>query len=143
MTTQPFDWSEYHRLAQELVKQTGESSLRTAVSRAYYYVFHLARQRLVDNRFIILEKQDSHKQVWEKFNSSTDFRCRKLAEAAKRLKEKRERADYESHYPQIEKDAPAMVTLAAEFATELARLDPNLPRNTGQTHLKLDTESFE
>jgi len=131
MATQPFDWSEYHSLAQELVKQSGESYLRTAVSRAYYYVFHLARQRLIDNRFIILEKQDSHKQVWEKFIASPDHRCRKLAETGKRLKEKRETADYEPHFPKIEKDAQAMVALAAQFASELSHLDANLPRNTG------------
>jgi hypothetical protein len=131
MATQPFDWSEYHRLAQELVNQSGESYLRTGVSRAYYYVFHLARQRLIDNRFPILEKQDSHKQVWEKFNASPDHRCRKLAETAKRLKEKREVADYEPHYPQIIKDAPAMVALAAQFAIDLSHLEANLPRNTG------------
>jgi hypothetical protein len=74
---------------------------------------------------------DAHKQVWEKFGGSPDFRCRKLAETAKRLKEKRETADYEHFYPQIAKDAPAVVALAAQFATDLANLDPALPRNTG------------
>src|SRR6266566_5704152 len=120
MAEQPFDWSEYHRLARELLTHTGESYLRTAVSRAYYYVFHLARQRLVENQFVILEKLDSHKQVWEKDNGSPDFNCRKLAEIAKRLKEKREAADYETHFAQIQKDAPDLVALASNFATRLA-----------------------
>jgi len=130
MATQPFKWSEYQRVASELSTHADECYLRTSISRAYYYVFHLGRQRVLDNRFILL-RSDAHKQVWEKFSASPDFRCRKLAETAKRLKEKRERADYEPFFPLIIKDAPAMVTLAAQFATDLAALDSALPRNTG------------
>jgi hypothetical protein len=130
MATQPFNWSEYHRVARELSTHADECYLRTSISRAYYYVFHLGRKRVEDNRFILF-KSDAHKQVWEKFSNSPDPRCRKLAETAKRLKEKRESADYEQFYPQIAKDAPAVVALAAQFATDLTSLDPALPRNTG------------
>ena len=130
MTLQPFNWSEYHRVARELSARLDECYLRTSISRAYYYVFHLGRKRVEDNRFP-LSKSDVHRQVWEKFGNSPDHRCRKLAETAKRLKEKRENADYEPFYPHVAKDAPAMVTLAAQFATDLANLDPALPRNTG------------
>jgi len=130
MATEPFDWTEYHRVARELSTHTDECYLRTSISRAYYSVFHLGRNRIVDNRFTLL-RSDVHKQVWEKFSESPDHRCRKLAETAKRLKEKRERADYESYYLHIAKDAPAVVTLAAQFATDLITLDPALPRNSG------------
>lgn len=124
MDTQPFDWSEYQKLAQELVSQSGESYLRTAISRAYYYVYHLARERLIKNHF---EKSYTHREVWNSFNGSNDLRCRKLFEIAKRLKEKRESADYKSSYPHIEKDAPAMVAFAAQFAIDLSQLDSDLP----------------
>jgi hypothetical protein len=130
MAIQPFNWSEYYRVAQELSNHTAECYLRTSISRAYYYVFHLGRKRVEENRFQLL-RSDAHKQVWEKFSDSPDHRCRKLAEAAKRLKQKREAADYEQFYPQIAKDAPALAALAAQFATDLASLDPALPRNTG------------
>jgi uncharacterized protein (UPF0332 family) len=132
METTPFNWSEYHSLARELVtRSSNESCLRTAVSRAYYYVFHLARQRLLDNQFLFLEKQDSHKQVWEKYTGSPDYDCRKLAEIAKRLKEKREAADYEVYFPQLAKDAPVLVASAEDFASRLNKLDKRLPTNTG------------
>lgn len=130
MATQPFDWAQYHKVAGELSTHAEEAYLRTSISRAYYYIFHLGRKRVLDNGFI-LNRGDAHKQVWEKFSDSPDHRCRKLAEDAKRLKEKRERADYESHYPRIDIDAPIVVTLAAQFATGLAILDVALPRNTG------------
>jgi hypothetical protein len=94
-------------------------------------VFHLGRKRVVDNRFVIIKSDAQHKQIWEKFGASPDPQCRKLAETAKRLKEKRERADYEPFYPRVASDAPAMVALAAQFAADLARLNIALPRNTG------------
>ena len=130
MATQPFDWAQYYKVAGELSTHAEEAYLRTSISRAYYYIFHLGRKRVWDNGFA-LNRGDAHKQVWGKFSDSPDHRCRKLAEDAKRLKEKRERADYEPHYPRIDKDAPIVVTLAAQFATGLTNLDAALPRNTG------------
>jgi hypothetical protein len=130
MATQPFNWSEYYRVASELSTHADECYLRTSISRAYYYVFHLGRKRVEDNGFTLL-RADKHKQVWDKFNEFPDHRCRKLAETAKRLKEKRESADYDHYYPRIANDAPAVLALAAQFATDLANLDPALPRNTG------------
>jgi hypothetical protein len=130
MATQPFDWAQYHKVATELSTDDEECYLRTSISRAYYYVFHLGRKRVNDNGFTLF-RGDAHKQVWEKFGNSPDARCRKLAEDGKRLKEKREQADYEMYYPRIDKDAPVVVGLAAQFAADLAKLDASLPRNTG------------
>lgn len=130
MTTQQFDWSEYRRVASELSTHADECYLRTSISRAYYYIFHLGRKRIEDNGFSLFTS-DAHKQIWEKFNGSPDHRCRKLAETAKRLKQKRENADYEPFYPHIAKDAPAVLEWAVQFAADLAQLDPALPRNTG------------
>ena len=130
MATQPFDWAQYQKVAGELSTHAEECYLRTSISRAYYYVFHLGRKRVRDNGFT-LNRGDAHKQVWEKFGDSPDPRCRKLAEDAKRLKEKRELADYEPFYPRIEKDAPVVVGLASQFASDLTKLDAALPRNIG------------
>ena len=133
MSAQPFNWSAYQSLATELAKQTEEAALRSAVSRAYYYAYHIARARLMDNGFALLPGQDSHKQVWEKFSSSADFGCRKLAEKAKRLKDKRQTADYDPYFARIEQDGPALVDLATQISTDLANIHPDLPRNLGVT----------
>ncbi len=130
MATQSFNWSEYQRVAHELSTHADECYLRTSISRAYYYIYHLGRKRIEDNGFPLL-RADAHKQIWEKFSNSPDYRCHKLAETAKRLKEKRELADYVPFYPRIAADAPFVVSLAEQFATDLAKLDPALPRNTG------------
>jgi uncharacterized protein (UPF0332 family) len=131
MATQPFDWTDFQRLAKELATRPEESCLRTAVGRAYYYAFHLARKRVIENGFPITPREDSHKQVWEKYSSSPDFECKKLAEIAMRLKGKRQTADYEQFYPRISDDAPQVVSAAEDFATRLARLPQRLPANTG------------
>ena len=44
MAAQPFDWIGYFTLADELSRRADEASLRSAMSRAYYYVYQLALQ---------------------------------------------------------------------------------------------------
>ncbi len=131
MATQSFDWSHYQTLAEELLSQPKESNLRSAISRAYYFVYHLARQRIEDNGFFFIERQDTHRQVWEKFSGSADASCRSLGSVGQMLKQKREAADYESIFPRVHEDAPALVAIAASFAIKLAQLDKRLPTNTG------------
>jgi uncharacterized protein (UPF0332 family) len=131
MAGRSFDWHQYYNLADELSKRPEESCLRTAIGRAYYYAFHLARKRIIDNRFFISPGADSHKQVWEKFEGSADHRRRSLGVLAKFLKEKRQRADYEPIYSRIEDDVPIVLERAKTFANDLAQLDYDLPRNTG------------
>ena len=118
-------------VAEDLAKRSEEPYLRTAIGRVSYYVFHLARQRLVVNSFYFSSGADSHKQVWEKFSGSPDNRCKLLAATANFLKERRIKADYEALYARIEEDIPLVIEKAKNFAEKLAQLNPELPRNTG------------
>jgi hypothetical protein len=127
----PFDWPDFLTLADELAKRTEESCLRTAISRAYYYAYHLGRQRIIDNEFQIVPGGDSHKQVWEKFEGSPDWECKKLALLAGLLKDKRQRADYDKVFPRIVDEFPTVLDMARKFATDLGRLNSRLPVNRG------------
>ena len=127
MAPLPFDWSQYFRLADELARRPEESALRSALSRAYYYVYHLALQRAQANGFIIVSGEATHKQMWRNFNGSPEPDCRKLAEIAGRLKEKRERADYDDNYKRLADEIPEMLADAQDFAVRLQRLDPRHP----------------
>lgn len=118
-------------LATELSTRQEESCLRTAISRSYYYAYHLARERILRNGFTIVRGGDTHRQVWEKFDASPDGNCKKLYSLALMLKDKRQQADYEALFPRIKDEFPAVLSLAQRFAEGLARLDPRLPRNTG------------
>jgi hypothetical protein len=128
----PFEWPEYLTLAEELSKRTEESCIRTAISRTYYYVYHLARQRLIDNQFVIVRGGDTHKQVWEKFQGDADHRCRKLNDLGKILHDKRKHADYDNPYSgRIEAEFPTLLEMAKRFAADLANLEARLPVNRG------------
>ena len=126
-----FDWPDYLKLADELSKRTEEACLRTAISRSYYYIYHLAKQRLDENQFIIVRGEGTHRQIWEKFEVEADFRCKKLYDLAKILLDKRKRADYEVPYAKIESEFPIILELARKFAKDLADLDKRLPKNRG------------
>ncbi|MEG3894555.1 MULTISPECIES: HEPN domain-containing protein [unclassified Microcoleus] len=103
-----FDWSEYLNLAQELAATNNDSSanreakLRSAISRAYYSTFCLARNYLRDiekdprlsrkNRDI-----NEHQYVAEEFiyHPTKMKHMVKIGENLSRLRELRNKADYE------------------------------------------------
>jgi uncharacterized protein (UPF0332 family) len=129
MAAQPFNWSGYFQLAEELAKSNNEASLRSALSRAYYYVYHLALDRAKANGFTIVPGEGFHKQLWRNYGGSPEPACQKLAIIADRLKEKRERADYHQTYNRIADDIPDMLEDAREFAVQLQRLNSRFPNS--------------
>ena len=123
----PFDWSTYLTLAEELAKRTDEASLRSAVSRTYYSVYHLALARAVANNFTTLSGEGKHAQLWRLFTTSPEPDCMKLGQIAERLKEKRVRADYEPHFARIEEEVPELLNDARDFAVRLQKLNSRYP----------------
>jgi len=92
--------------------RSSTSSLSASIladSRAYYYIYHLALVRAVDNGFQVIAGEASHKQLWRNYSGSPEPNCRKLAEIAMRLKEKRERADYDKFYPSIDDELNLLI----------------------------------
>lgn len=126
----PFDWTDFLRLADDLATRSDEASLRSALSRAYYYVFHLARKRVLRNGFVFRRDEGSHVQVWRNFSSSPDLECVKLAQIAERLKENRRRADYDNLFPRIDDYIAVALEDARDFAVRLLKIDPSLPSPT-------------
>jgi uncharacterized protein (UPF0332 family) len=128
MAAQPFDWLGYYTLANELgARENDEASLRSAMSRAYYYVYHLALERAHANGFTTTAGEAMHKQLWRNYSDSPEPNCRKLAEIAKRMKDKRERADYNATYPRLNDEIAGMLTDAQTFAERLRVLQARFP----------------
>jgi uncharacterized protein (UPF0332 family) len=123
----PFEWSDFLTLAEDLANRGDEASLRSALSRAYYYVYHLALNRAERNQFKAQSGEGTHTQLWRLYRLNPDPDCKKLAEIAARIKEKRERADYNSSYARIDEDVPGMLADARDFAIRLARLPVRHP----------------
>lgn len=123
----PFDWSGFLRLAEELGKRADEASLRSALSCVYYYVYHLALSRAEANQFKPLPGEGTHTQLWRVFSTNPEPDCRKLAAIALRLKEERERADYNPLYARVHEEIPHVPADAHDFATRLIKLPARHP----------------
>lgn len=122
-----FDWSTYLTLAEELGAREDEASLRSAISRAYYFVYHLALQRAEANDFKASPGEPSHRQLWRLFDESPETACKKLGVIATRLKQKRERADYEPVFVRIEEEKSAVLQDARDFLSLLTSLPARHP----------------
>ena len=127
MATKSFGWEEFLKLADELGNGSDEASQRTALSRAYYFVYHLARQRAEGNGFKAVKGEATHTQLWRTFSESPDTDCRKLGEIAARLNENRRKADYEDVFPRLADYLDGAVADARAFSAKLFQLAPRLP----------------
>jgi uncharacterized protein (UPF0332 family) len=122
-----FDWSDYYKLAVRLSKDTEEASLRTAISRSYYYVFHLALTRAENNGYVPTRQGGSHRELWILYMSSRVPECRALAVIGLRMKDWRVTADYKANFPQLEATCRKVLLHAERFALGLNKLDPREP----------------
>jgi hypothetical protein len=129
-----FDWNEYLRLALELQKRSDEASLRTAISRAYYFVFNTAQNRPAVALYIHDPKLPIHKELWSLYERN-DGECKRLATLANRLKLKRVKADYQDlSYTRVADDLRGVIMDAKACAAILASLDPSLPKPIPKTY---------
>lgn len=123
-----FDWSGYLDLAQELQKRTDEASLRTAISRAYYFVYNTAQNRPAVSEYRLDPKLPKHEELWSLYERN-DGECKRLATIANRLKFKRVKADYQNFsYTRVADELRGVITDAKTCAEILAALDISLPR---------------
>ena len=98
----PFDWTEYGRLAEDLRTRGDEASLRSAVSRAYYSVYHQARNYLLAEGIELSKTDSSHKVVWNRYKGIGGTSCRAVGVNGERLNDNRTQADYENELRNIE-----------------------------------------
>ena len=130
-----FDWSEYLNLAQELATTNSDSSanreakLRSAISRAYYSTFCLARNYLRDiekdprlsrkNRDI-----NEHQYVAEEFiyHPTKMKNMVKIGENLSRLRELRNKADYEDTMFNLQNAVKNALMLAQNIISALNEL---------------------
>jgi uncharacterized protein (UPF0332 family) len=130
----PFDWFEYLQLADELGERAEEGALRSAISRAYYYVYHQALERAEANGFRPRSGEGTHAQLWRCYCDNREPACRRLGEMARRLKERRVKADYGPIYPRIRDEVPDVLADARDFASRLRSLDPRHPDPSSLRH---------
>ncbi|MBX3276441.1 MAG: hypothetical protein KF868_00425 [Acidobacteria bacterium] len=107
-----FDWKEYFSLAEELSQRSDEAARRSAISRAYYSAFNVARAHAESQGWPIQTSRDSHKVVWDAFRSK-GFGAVHLN--GSRLRDKRRQADYEDNISRL----PDLMDTALEEARKV------------------------
>ncbi len=127
MREEPFEWRDYTVLAVELGNRADEASLRTAISRAYYFVYHLALERARRNGFTSAREGSTHQELWQLFKGSPEPNCMHLAQIGMRLKAKRQRADYELTFARIADEVEPVLAAAEDFESILRLVPERLP----------------
>jgi hypothetical protein len=72
MAAGAFEWLQYLTVAEELGARPDEAALRSSISRAYYYVYHLALTRAESNAYRPERGESTHVQLWRLFSGSPD-----------------------------------------------------------------------
>lgn len=130
-----FDWSEYLNLAQELAATNSESSdnseakLRSAISRAYYSTFCLARNYLRDiekDPRLLRNNRDinEHQYVAQEFiyHRTKMKNMVKIGEKLSTLRGLRNKADYEDTFYNLQREARTALMLAQNIISALNEL---------------------
>jgi hypothetical protein len=94
----PFDWALYLQTAKTLASQAGdEAALRSAVSRAYCAAFGVAATRMKVEGKNVPASGEAHQEIWKYFESAGDMYRRQIGQNGKRLRYRRNQADYEAN----------------------------------------------
>ncbi len=116
-----FDWEEFLEQAERLVGQKGDvAAARSAISRAYYAVFHEASRQYVKQGERLQLTGDDHTRVWEWFKREKSYA--QFGVIGQRLKRSRRKADYEESFPGLSTEAQSNVKLARQLFDQLVAL---------------------
>ncbi|MDI6792265.1 MAG: hypothetical protein QME81_05280 [bacterium] len=111
-----FDWTEYIRLSEELIQKEEEVYLRSAISRSYYGVFCIARNKLGYQRY---SGRDVHGKIIDGYKNSADRIQEKIGKNLDELRKARNSADYDGDRKIDKPMAKKMLILAKQALNNL------------------------
>jgi hypothetical protein len=120
-----FAWADYLALAQTLASPpTDEARLRTAISRAYYAAFNVAKGYLAGTRphLTIPATGQAHEFVWNELTTKGTPAEALVGRRGIDLKRRRTMADYRLQWSmgvQVSKETTAALADARRIVTEL------------------------
>src|SRR5918998_841448 len=95
-----FDWQGYLALAEQLARSGGtEAERRTAISRAYYAVYHRASSYVREQVLVPTTERLTHQKVWAAVGADSDPIRIDTAVRGNRLQRRRVEADYQAAFP--------------------------------------------
>ena len=105
-------WRDFLLLATRLATGAAEADWRTAVSRAYYAAFHVARRLFADWNFTVPRADRAHQYLVFRLSNSGESAVEQAGRDLETLRRLRNRADYD--------DVPAITQPQAAAAVQLA-----------------------
>ena len=121
---------EFLALARVLSLDTTQAAWRTAVSRAYYAAFHVARLLLTDLGFVVPQADRAHAYLWLRLNNCGDSQVQQAAVSLNTLRGRRNAADYDLHRPVSQAFAQAQVQVAERIIQVLDAVAADAARRT-------------
>ncbi len=124
-----FDWLDYLKLAKELAARADKASKRSAISRAYYFVFNTAFERAENTAGRCPVVGGEQSWCWTIYRQSPDPACKQLGIGGDLMKRRRVDADYKrSTKLNLEAEVRIALLEAHKFQTALAALPARFPR---------------
>src|SRR5438132_1043588 len=106
---------DFLTLAQRLVSEAAEVSWRSAVSRAYYAAFHVARELLEDMGFAVPRADRAHAYLWRRLSNCGDVKAQAAGHQLNDLRGDRNEADYDLGLSLAQKVASGQVRAAQKI----------------------------
>jgi len=110
---------EFLAVAKGLLGVGTEAAWRSAVSRAYYAVFHAARELLDDLGFAVPRGDRAHGHLWLRLSNCGDRQVQDAGREMNDLRRGRNRADYDVNAPLSSFTAAALVADAEQIIKTL------------------------
>ena len=101
--------------AQRLVSLAGEEDWRSAVSRAYYSVFHVAREFMEGLGFTVPQADRAHGYLWLRLQNCGEPSLEQLGRDLQEMRRQRNFADYDLNRAYRQSDAQREVQRAARL----------------------------
>jgi uncharacterized protein (UPF0332 family) len=120
-----FDWPNYLNLSRTLNESTDEASLRASVSKAYYAVFNMSRNKLIelDTSYVENKYGDSHRDIINKFKNNDKQVAKSLAVHLNKLKQKRVNSDYKESFNVDQRYSADAIKTAELIIEKLSLID--------------------
>jgi uncharacterized protein (UPF0332 family) len=120
------NWRDFLPLAARLAAGASEADWRTAVSRAYYAAFHVARRLLTDLNFTVPRADRAHQYLVFRLSNSGEAAVEQAGRDLETLRRLRNRADYDEAPALTQPQATAAVQVAEDIIQVLddARQEP-------------------
>ncbi|HEX5272273.1 MAG TPA: HEPN domain-containing protein [Gemmataceae bacterium] len=120
------NWRDFLPLATRLAGGTTEADWRTAVSRAYYAAFHVARRLLADLNFSVPRADRAHQYLVFRLSNCGEPAVEQAGRDLETLRRLRNRADYDEMpaLPRTQATAAVQVAEGIVRALDVGRQEP-------------------